>query len=57
MTDVDYCNGRGCPLSNVCQRYADYLYRIGNHENVQYAMAGVQGHECEQFQHKRFTGD
>lgn len=57
MTDVDYCSGVNCHLRGVCQRYADYLYRLETRQDIRYAREGVNGKICEQFVNKNFYGN
>lgn len=56
MTDIDYCNGESCSIRNICQRYADFTYRIETKQDIRYAKQGVSKN-CVQFDAKRFTGN
>lgn len=56
MFTVDYCDGKTCPLREVCQRYTDYLYKIHLKQDVSDAHMGVSDN-CIWFDAKRFVGD
>lgn len=56
MLDIDYCNGYNCSKKEICQRYADFLFRREQKLDIKYARNGVKS-DCEQFDLKRFTGN
>lgn len=55
MLDIDYCNGKNCPLCNICQRYSDYLFKIKLKQDVSRTKNGTSN--CLQFKPKVFIGN
>lgn len=56
MLDIDFCDGKNCTIKNICQRYADFLYKIEHKQDTRYARTGTSK-DCPQFSAKRFTGN
>ena len=57
MTDVDFCTGKGCALKDICERYANYRYRVESGLSVTYARNGKTSEECPQFKQREFYGN